>query len=169
MAEAGFRPLRSVGRSKRVLESSSSHFLRLVTGRLTLLSFLQPPLPASLPTLWRGSQTLLEIPALSREGAARSSWVWGQSWLHSSLPLTISWVVRLSSLPPTPPPHCLAPTLRGGFQIPLGFGTRRQLEEGDLWTAGLGGEKTGRVRSSTSPDHRGGEGAGWGRVAMAPW
>lgn len=49
-------------------ESSSSHFLRVVEGRLTSI-FSPASFPQLPPTLWRAFQTLLEIAALSPLGA----------------------------------------------------------------------------------------------------
>lgn len=152
-------------RVTRVLESSSSHFLCLVTGRLTLcLSFNLPHPQLSLPS----GERIPDSPGDSslRVGTARSSW----ASPRFTPPCPLHFLGRGSqfSSSNTPAP-CLAPTLRGGFHILVGFGTGCQLEKGNLWTVRLGCEKTGRVRNPTSPDHGGAKGQAGGVVAMAPW
>ena len=132
-------------------------------GRLTLLSFLQPPLPAALTTLWRGFQTLLEIPASPGWGLRSPAGFEGQSWRDSSLPPTISWVVGRQHRRPT----VLLPLSRGDHTCRCGLRRAVSLKREilDTWVggAGVGDEKPRRVRGSTSPDRRGDEGAGRGR------
>lgn len=147
-------------------ESFSSHFLRVVTGRLTLcLSSSLPPPPTAPDPLASIPDPPGDCSPLSSRGSEVCLGL--GSVLVALLPAPDHLLCRRAIFSPAPhPAPILLPFSGEDSRYWLGFGVRRQLERGDLWTAGLeGGVKTGRLRSSTV----GARGQAGGVVAMAPW